>query len=203
MIAYIKGEVFEVEEGGVILLTGGTGYKINMAQYNVSSMEKGMEIGVYVAESISPYDGTMLYGFMSKEDKKLWEMFREAIPNTGAKKALDFLNKALRSVSDFHNAIVKKDPRILTAIFGFTAKTAEKLINSLHDKIDAFSLQGEAKIKVADDAPYMTEVVQALAALGYSAQESRKALEKIYQTGVSSGEKVEDVIKMALRVLRK
>lgn len=184
------------------MLVNGVGYEINVASATIQTLEKGAEAAFYVAESISPYDGTSLYGFASKEDKQLWNLFRDAIPNTGAKKAMEYLNKALRSVADFHSAIYKRDPKILTAIFGFTSKTAEKLINSLHGKMDSLTVQGEAKIKVADE-PYMSEVLAALTALGYTAQESRRAMEKIYTAGVSPSEKTENIIKAALKVLRK
>ncbi|WP_423972036.1 helix-hairpin-helix domain-containing protein [Elusimicrobium simillimum] len=143
-----------------------------------------------------------MYGFLTKEDKELWSLFRASIPNTGAKKALEYLNKALRSVADFHNAIVKKDPKILTAIFGFTAKTAEKLIHSLDGKMDAVTIAGTPKIKLADDVPYMSEVMAALTALGYSPQESRKALEALVTQGLSK-ESVEHNVREALRILKK
>ena len=203
MIAYLQGTVLEVKEESVIVVCGGIGYEVNMAKNSASELEAGREAALYIAESISPYDGTMLYGFLSKEDKELWTLFKTAIPNTGAKKALEFLNKALRSVADFHNAIIKRDPKILTGIFGFTSKTAEKLINSLKDKMDAVSVQGETKIKVLDEAPYMSEVLEALTALGFSAAEARRAIEQLYQNGVKPSEKIENIIPQALRILKK
>lgn len=203
MIAYLQGTILEVKEESVLIVCGGVGYEVNMAKNSTAELEVGHQANLYISESISPYDGTMLYGFLSKEDKELWTLFKTAIPNTGAKKALEFLNKALRSVADFHNAIIKRDPKILTGIFGFTSKTAEKLINSLKDKMDAVSVQGTAKIKVLDDAPYMSEVLEALTALGYSATEARRAIEQLYQNGVQPNEKIETIITQALRVLKK
>lgn len=203
MIAYLKGTVLETSDESVVLLCGGVGYEVNMAHSSILELEAGRECALYVAESISPYDGTVLYGFLAKEDKELWTLFKTAIPNTGAKKALEFLNKALRSVADFHAAIVKRDPKILTGIFGFTAKTAEKLITSLKDKMDAVSVQGSSKIKVLDDAPYMSGVLEALTALGYSAPESRRAMEQLYNEGIDLHDKLENIIKQALRVLKK
>lgn len=203
MIAYLKGEVLEVKEDGVILLCGGIGYEVTLAHSSALELTAGTQAALYIAESISPYDGTMLYGFLNKEDKALWLLFKTAIPNTGPKKALEFLNKALRSVADFHNAILQRDPKILTGIFGFTSKTAEKLINSLKNKMDAVTVQGESKIKVMDEAPYMSGVLEALSALGYSAAESRRAMEKLYAEGINPNDKIENIIKEALRVLKK
>lgn len=193
----------EVKEDGAVILCGGVGYEVNLAHGSALELTAGQEAAFYVAESISPYDGTVLYGFLTKEDKELWTLFKTAIPNTGPKKAMEFLNKALRSVADFHNAILKHDPKILTGIFGFTAKTAEKLINSLKDKMDTLTVQGESKIKVLDEAPYLSGVLEALGALGYSAAEARRAMEKLQAEGVSPNEPLEKIIREALRVLKK
>lgn len=203
MIAYLKGEILEVKEDGAVILCGGVGYEVNLARGSALELTEGREAAFYVAESISPYDGTVLYGFLTKEDKELWTLFKTAIPNTGPKKAMEFLNKALRSVADFHNAILKRDPKILTGIFGFTAKTAEKLINSLKDKMDALTVQGESKIKVLDEAPYLSGVLEALGALGYSAAEVRRAMEKLHTEGVDPNAPLETIIREALRVLKK
>lgn len=203
MIAYLTGTILEVHEESAVLVCGGVGYEINLPASTAADLTQGTEASFYVAESISPYDGTVLYGFAHKEDKDLWYLFKTAIPNTGPKKALEYLNKALRSVADFHHAIVTRDPKILTSIFGFTAKTAEKLITSLKDKMDSVSIQGQAKIKIADETPYMAGVVEALSALGYSAAESRRAMEKLHAQGVKPTEKLEDIVKEALRVLTK
>lgn len=203
MIAYLQGTLLEVREESVVLVCGGVGYEVNLARASAAELATGREAALYIAESISPYDGTVLYGFLTKEDKELWLLFKTAIPNTGAKKALEYLNKALRSVADFHQAILARDPKILTGIFGFTAKTAEKLIHSLKDKMDTVSVQGSSKIKVLDQAPYMSEVLEALTALGYSAAESRRAIDQLYQEGISPSEKIEHIITEALRVLKK
>ena len=203
MIAYLTGTVLEAHEDSAVLVCGGVGYEVNLPASSAAELVQGAQAAFYVAESISPYDGTVLYGFAHKEDKELWYLFKTAIPNTGPKKALEYLNKALRSVADFHHAIVARDPKILTSIFGFTAKTAEKLITSLKDKMDSVSIQGETKIKVADEVPYMSGVLEALSALGYSASESRRALEKLHAQGIKPTEKLENIVKEALRVLTK
>ncbi len=203
MIVYLKGEILETREDGAVVLCGGVGYEVNLAKSSAQELTVGQQTALYVAESISPYDGTVLYAFTHKEDKELWLLFKNAIPNTGPKKAMEFLNKALRSVADFHNAIIQRDPKILTGIFGFTAKTAEKLITSLKDKMDAVSIQGESKIKVLDEPAYLRDVLEALGALGYSSAEARRALDTLHTQGVKPNEPLEHVIKEALRVLKK
>ena len=203
MIAYLQGKILEVSEDGAVILCGGVGYEVNLARPSAQELTAGQETALYVAESISPYDGTVLYGFTHKEDKDLWLLFKTAIPSTGPKKAMEFLNKALLSVADFHQAILQRDPKILTGIVGFTSKTAEKLINSLKDKMDAVTVQGESKIKVLDEPTYLSNVLEALGALGYSAAEARRALDTLHTQGIGPNEKIETIIKEALRVLKK
>ena len=100
---------------------------------------------------------------------------------------MEFLTKALRSLPDFHNAIVTQDVKILTGIFGFTAKTAQKIIDALKGKMDSFTVQGESKIKTIE-TPYMSELLAALNALGYSAAEARRAIEKLHNEGALSAD---------------
>ena len=69
--------------------------------------------------------------------------------------------------------------------------------------MDAVTVQGESKIKVMDEAPYMSGVLEALSALGYSAAEARRAMEKLYAEGINPNDKIENIIKEALRVLKK
>ena len=76
MIAYLKGTVLETSDESVVLLCGGVGYEVNMAHSSILELEAGRECALYVAESISPYDGTVLYGFLTKEDKELWTLFK-------------------------------------------------------------------------------------------------------------------------------
>ena len=61
MIAYLKGEVLEIKEDGAVILCGGIGYEVNLAHSSALELTEGTEAALYVAESISPYDGTVLY----------------------------------------------------------------------------------------------------------------------------------------------
>jgi len=206
MIAYLKGEVISIADENLIVSTGNIGYQVNMATMSLGGIRKGQEIELFIHESLSPYDGATLYGFLSKEEQDLFDIIKNSVPKTGPKKALEYLNKALKSIADFHNAIVKEDPKILTGIFGFTKKTADKLINSLKEKMQNFETSGELKIKIADSGisiPHINDVMQALTALGYSAGEARRSLEKIDTKDLSSESTVQDVLKQALKSFKK
>ena len=205
MIAYLRGNLISKDEASVILETGGVGYEVNMAQASVEALPaKGAEAEVYIKESISPYDGTSLYGFNSTEERDLFELFK-SMPNTGPKKALEHLNKALKSLPDFRKALLTKDSRLLTGIFGFTAKTAEKLITLLREKMESLSIYGEARISAegGPEASALPELLSALGALGYTAAEVRRSVLALQQEGISPDEPVERLIKRALARISK
>ena len=200
MIAYLKGNIVEKSAASMILETGGVGYEVHMAASCLETLPgKGAEAEVYIKESISPYDGTSLYGFNTSEEREIFELFK-SLPNTGPKKALEHLNKALKSLPDFRKAVLTRDARLLTGIFGFTAKTAEKLISLLRDKMEGLRLSGEPRIG-AEGGPNMSalpELLAALQALGYSSTEVRRSVAALQQDGIKPDEPVEQLVKRAL-----
>ena len=147
MIASLRGSIISKTEEGIVIEVGGLGYEVFLCEASLRNLgPEGGEAYVLTAQSISMYGGAALYGFLTREEKDLFDLFRDAVPNTGAKKALDYLNKALKSLPDFKQAVMKNDPRLLTSIFGFTAKTADKLISALKDKMPDFQTAGAARL---------------------------------------------------------
>ncbi|MFA5162606.1 MAG: Holliday junction branch migration protein RuvA [Elusimicrobiales bacterium] len=200
MIAYIKGEIFRKTEGAAIIIAGGVGYEVNLAQAALDGMREGAAAELYIRESLSPYDGTALYGFRTVAERELFDLFRDCVPGTGARKSLELLGKALKSLPDFRRAVISRDARLLTGIFGFTGKTAEKLIVSLKDKLGALPAEGATlSAETAGRGGNVFQVYEALSSLGYSASEVKKAVEALHSEGISPQEAVEDLLRRALK----
>ncbi|OGS12417.1 MAG: hypothetical protein A2285_01940, partial [Elusimicrobia bacterium RIFOXYA12_FULL_57_11] len=175
MLAYLRGRIVVKNTESAVIETSGLGYEVFFCAPSAQALgPEGSTVEVYIAESISMYGGTALYGFLSLEEKHLFDTLRDAVPNTGAKKALDYLGKAVKSMPDFAAAIAAKDLKRLTAIFGFTAKTAEKLIAALKDKLPAAG-PGAAPGFSADSDVYI-QALSALTTLGFKAGEARAAV---------------------------
>ncbi|HAH31942.1 MAG TPA: hypothetical protein DCL44_06485 [Elusimicrobia bacterium] len=203
MIAYLKGRVLSKTAQSAVLETGGVGYEVFFCGASLEALAQAAQTEVFIAESISMYGGTALYGFLSAEEKALFELFRDAVPSTGAKKALEYLNKALRSLPDFKKAVIKNDIKLLITIFGFTAKTAEKISAALKDKIQGLSISGTEKIKggtYSADGAYM-QVLSALSTLGFRPGEARDALEEAAASAPEETENIEAILKRALKLL--
>lgn len=201
MIAYIKGKVISVSESSAVIEAGGIGYEVTLCAESLRSLgAPGTEAAVFVSESVSMYGGTALYGFLSPEEKNLFELFREAVPNTGAKKALDHLAKALKSLPDFKRAVIKNDLKLLVTIFGFTAKTAEKLIAALKYKMPDFETSGDEGIRRSWKAGAYAQVLSALSTLGFKAGDAKAALDEA-QAESRGPENAEELLKRALQRL--
>ncbi|MFA6434110.1 MAG: Holliday junction branch migration protein RuvA [Elusimicrobiales bacterium] len=201
MIASLRGPVTAKTEESAVIEAGGIGYEVFLCETSLRNLgPEGSSVFVLVAESISMYGGTALYGFLTREEKGLFDLFRDAVPNTGAKKALDYLNKALKSLPDFKQAVVKNDPKLLTSIFGFTAKTADKLIAALKDKLPDFQTTGSARLGAFAAQGVYAQVLNALASLGFRAAEAKAALEAAAEES-QGAETAEQLLKRALNRL--
>jgi len=197
MIAYLRGRIVLKGDESAVIETGGVGYEVFLCSPSLEAIgPEGGTAELYIAESISMYGGTALYGFRSRDERKLFDLLRDAVPNTGAKKAMDYLGKAVRSMNDFTAAVSAKDAKRLTAIFGFTAKTAEKLINALKDKLPGTAAAGAA---IPQGGAY-TQAMNALTALGFRAGEARAALEEAAEEAGPSAA-AEAIIRLALKRL--
>lgn len=198
MLAYLRGRLVLKNAESAVIEAGGLGYEVFFCGPSLETLgPEGSSVEAYLAESISMYGGTALYGFLTVEEKRLFDLLRDAVPNTGAKKALDYLGKAVRSMPDFIGAVASKDARRLTVIFGFTAKTAEKLIAALKDKLPA-APAAPSGFGAASGVYF--QALTALTALGFRGMEARAALEDA-AAHVGPGADAETVVRQALRGL--
>ena len=202
MIASLRGTIASKTEESAVIEASGVGYEVFLCDASLRNLgPEGAQAHLLTVASVSMYGGTALYGFITKEEKDLFELFRNAVPGTGAKKALDYLNKALRSLPDFKQAVLRNDPKLLTSIFGFTAKTADKLISSLKGKMPDFKTSGQARLGAASQQGVYARAFTALSNLGFKAGEAKAALEAAVAEGSSENEDAESLIKRALRSL--
>lgn len=148
-----------------------------------------------------------LYGFLHRQDR---DMFKQLIGvnGIGPKGALGILSAL--SPDALRLAIVSEDVKALAKAPGIGAKTAQRLILDLKDRISmeevlakladapgegAVPLGGASALELAEAAK---EAVQALVALGYSNMEATRAVK---QVEVSKGMTAEDVLKASLKHL--
>lgn len=199
MIAYIKGEIVEIEENKIVLEHGGIGYHIYMPGSDTSKLlHVGEEIKIYTYLHVKE-DLLQLYGFLAKDDLQIFQLLI-GVNGIGPKGALGVLSGM--TADELRFAILADDAATIAKAPGIGKKTAQKLILELKDKLnleEAFELKLS---HTAGDVPENTnagnrnEAVQALTALGYSNADAFQAVKQVQDAENLS---VEDILKQALK----
>lgn len=196
MFAYIKGSLEMKLNNYVVIETGGIGYKIFMTD---TSIDKIGEIGSTVKVHTHYYvreDNISLYGFLTNEELRMFELLL-SVSGVGAKSAITILSCI--SPSEFAIAIISNDIAKMKKVKGVGAKTAERIILELKDKLkDYKDTEMEEKQAVKEQTQEkMLEAVSALQVLGYNRKEIMNAMEKVDIEKLE----VEDIIKKGLSLL--
>ena len=204
MIAFLRGSVVEKSDGAAVIDAGGVGYEVRLTPGTLARLPApGQNAELFISESTAMYGGgTSLYGFLSREEREIFHSLRDNVPATGAKKALEYLDKASRSLSEFRRAVLEKDVRALAEVFGFSKKTAERLVAALKDKLGGPA--GGAKAPIREDFGgngTMIQALDALASLGYKSSEARAALQSVSAELGGRPAAVEDILRLALKRL--
>ncbi len=201
MIASLRGILLKKNSGSVIVEVSGVGWEVFVTPSTSASLpdDAAAEVRFFISESTAMYGGaTTLYGFQSQIEKDTFELLR-TMPGTGAKKALEYLDKITKSVGDFRKAVIDKDVPILSTLFGFRKPTAEKLISNLKDKIAELKI-GPMEKRSSRYVNTRAEAVAVLVALGYRESQAKTAVDESLDE-MPYGEKVEEVVKDALKRL--
>jgi Holliday junction DNA helicase RuvA len=203
MIASLRGAVASASGDRVVIEVCGVGYEVCVTGAAARSLAVGEPAVLYVDESVAMYGGGVtLYGFLTPAEKELFRAFRDCVPSTGAKKALEYLDKASKSLPDFRRAIIDQDAKLLASVFGFTRKTSDRLVESLKDKLGGLSVSGVERASKGDlSVDAMSRALGALSALGYRPAEARAALTSVAEEHPGESLEAESIIRLALKRL--
>lgn len=197
MFAYIKGSLEIKANNYVVIDVSGIGYKIFMAGSNIDKIgDIGNNVKVYTHYYVRE-DNISLYGFLTDEELRMFELLI-SVSGIGAKSAIAMLSEI--TPTNFALSVISNDVTKLTKIQGIGAKTAQRIILELKDKLkteQAIEKQDTKIQKVIAEETNYEEAISALQILGYNKKEIEKTLEKLDLTGLL----VEDIIRKALGVL--
>ncbi|MCS7232373.1 MAG: Holliday junction branch migration protein RuvA [Elusimicrobiota bacterium] len=181
MYNYIEGEVVEIniKDGMCVVDVNGVGYEILTLESTLQEIKIPQKVKFYIVEvSSGLYSGGFptLYGFCSKEEKDIFLAFKNNLSNVGPKKALEYLEKVKKNINEFKIAIITKNAKMLTSIFGFKSSSAEKIIAALSN-LEIFAKKDFYKSEI--DINLYTDLVSALVNLGYKETQVKNIVEKI------------------------
>ncbi|MEI0611993.1 Holliday junction branch migration protein RuvA [Brachyspira pilosicoli] len=191
MFAFIEGKVCTISEGIIALLcSNGVAYEIIVSKkLNVNNDDN---IRLYT-QLIHKEDSMMLYGFKTREEKKMFNTLMSA-SGVGAKLAMEVLSTY--SIDEIMHILFNKDINMLKKVQGMGVKKAEKLLFEIRDKIEKIDINiSSSKISYNENE---SDVIKALISLGFSNNEAVKALSNIEN---KENKTTEDLISLALRNL--
>ena len=196
MIGYIKG-IIEVKTKDYVLIdVNGIGYKIFMSNKSISSVEKGNEVKIYTFMKVRE-DDISLYGFLNNEELITFEQLI-SVGGIGAKSAITVLSNI--TPSKFALSIITNDVNTLKKLPGIGAKTAQRIILELKDKMktsDAVANNDEVLVDKVKLDNNMQDAIEALCVLGYMRKDVENILAKVDTENLT----VEEIIKQGLRFL--
>ena len=193
MISSLRGNIDAVSTDSLIVNVNGVGFKVSVPTSVLSELGMvGREVKLYTHLHVRE-DDLSLYGFSSIDELKLFETLI-SVSGLGPKTALGMLSAM--SADQVAMAIASGSVEILTTIPGIGKKTADRLILELKDKVGGVMISSPAGRAAQENA----DVVTALVSLGYSVQETTRAVNSL-----PAGKKLslEEKVKLALQYLGK
>ena len=204
MISYIKGRLVETAENIIVVECNGIGYQMLVPLSVIDSMPPcGNDVKIYTHMHVRE-DLLQLFGFLTRDDLEVFKLLI-SVSGVGPKAALSILGTI--TADELRYAVMADDAKTIAKTPGIGAKTAGKLVIELKDKLkyrdinDVMDVSGQNSVNVsskAADKSIISDAVEALVALGYSATDAMKAVRSVDAADYTT---VEQLLKLSLKHL--
>ena len=193
MITHIRGKLVEKNPTYVVIEANGIGYWLNISLNTFSLLPDNEAILLYTHLSIKE-DSHTLYGFISKTER---EIFKLLISVSGVGPSIARTMLSSMNTDEIQQAIGSGNVGAIQSVKGIGAKTAQRVLLDLKDKILKTFVIDE--VSFAESNTNKNEALSALEVLGFNKKQSEKVLDKILLENKTSS--VEILIKKALKNL--
>lgn len=194
MFAYIQGKLVRKEATYVIIDVGGVGYEIRISLNTYSALELSDECKLLTYLHVRE-DAQLLYGFLHESEKSLF-LHLISISGIGTNTAMVLLSSL--SAQEIRQAIVEENHKLIQTAKGIGAKTAQRVVLELKDKIQKEGYVDEVPVAGVISRQTKEEALLALTTLGIAKNAAEKSIARIikkYGGDIS----LEQIIKYALR----
>ncbi len=193
MIAHLEGKLVEKTPTDVVIDCGGVGYHINISLHTYSLISSSEKLKLYTFLQVRE-DAQTLYGFAEKSERELFKLLL-TVNGIGAGTARTMLSSI--APKQVINALASGDVATIQSIKGIGAKTAQRAILDLKDKV--LKIFAVDEVSFASSNTNKDEALSALEVLGFNKKLAEKSVEKIVKEDPDAT--VESIIKQALKTL--
>lgn len=193
MIAHLQGKLVEKTPTDVVIDCGGVGYHVNISLHTYSLLPATDHIKLYTYLQIKE-DAHTLFGFVEKSEREIFKLLL-SVSGIGAGIARTMLSSL--EPRQIIEAIASGNVGVIQSIKGIGAKTAQRAILDLKDKV--LKLYDLDEVSIHGDNTNREEALSALEVLGFNKKLAEKAIEKIVKELPQAS--VETIIKQALKNL--
>lgn len=193
MYEYIRGNIADISPANIIIETGGIGYFINISLNSYSQLSGKKDAKLFLHQMVRE-DAHTLFGFSDVTER---ELFRSLISVNGVGASTAIMMLSSLSPDELRTAVTTENVAVLKGVKGIGAKTAQRIIIDLKDKLGKFAETGQ--ILLSADNTIRNESLSALVMLGFVKKDTEKIVTKILQEQPDAN--VESVIKQALKRL--
>ncbi|NHM06759.1 Holliday junction branch migration protein RuvA [Flavobacterium sp. CYK-4] len=193
MIAHIQGKLVEKTPTEVVIDCGGVGYHINISLHTYSLLPATDQIKLFTYLQVKE-DAHTLFGFVEKSEREIFKMLL-SVSGIGASIARTMLSSL--EPKQIIRAIAAGDVATVQSIKGIGAKTAQRAILDLKDKV--LKLYDLDEVSIFPNNTNKDEALSALEVLGFNKKLAEKVVDKIVENDAEAT--VESIIKQALKNL--
>lgn len=203
MISFIKGKLVHIYENTIIVENNGIGYEIFVPMSVIGNMPlMGSEVMIYTYMHVRE-DALQLFGFLDRDTLEIFKLLI-TVSGIGPKGAIGVLGTL--SADDIRYAVMAEDAKTIAKAPGIGAKTASKVVIELKDKLKmrdtaediSTEIVGQQSIFEDNSKQVVSDAIEALVALGYSATDATKAVRKV---DAADDVTVEELLKLSLKYL--
>jgi len=194
VIGFVEGIIEHIDVDKIVVNNNGVGYNVFMPASQIDTLNVDETVRVFTYLNVRE-DAMQLFGFLTRDDLEVFKLLI-TVNGIGPKGGLAVLSTI--TTDDLRVAVISEDAKAISKAPGIGAKTAQKVIIELKDKLnleDVLEPKLDANFQVNDNNS-MSEAVMALVALGYSQADAYRAVKSIDNIEELD---VENVIKMALK----
>ncbi|MDC1534327.1 Holliday junction branch migration protein RuvA [Polaribacter sp.] len=193
MITQIRGKLVEKNPTYAVVDCNGVGYLLHISLNTFSSLPDQEAVVLYTHLLIRE-DAHTLFGFINKTER---EVFRLLISVSGVGPSIARTMLSSMTSEEIQQAIASENVPVIQSVKGIGAKTAQRVIVDLKDKI--LQTVDLDEVSVYTNNTNKEEALSALEVLGFGRKQSEKVISSIIKTQKDAS--VEQLIKLALKNL--